>query len=195
MPTKDVLNVGARTSAASATHYPSAGVRTETVTDGARRARWQLVRGGANIEEYLHLLSQAITRLFWAKWRESGYAGVGGSSLHPSGKDPRLALLLDLKNNWDGYGAEPPNHVASYHAEWVLSLLNAYPAVPDRVVPSAEGGISLVFTSGNKVATLELLNTGEILVSLVKGREDAKVSEVTLPFVGGALERICAHIG
>src|SRR5262245_4475386 len=130
MPAREILNLPARTSAASATRYPPADARTETVTYATRASLPQLVRGGAHIDNYLHLLSEATKLLSELRWTVTEYWCLHrytGQSV----ADPRLVALLSLKHNWDGYGAEAPNHLAFYNADAVLGSLLGYPIGPD----------------------------------------------------------------
>lgn len=62
----------------------------------------------------------------------------------------------------------PPNTIALYWARAILGELNSRGLVPQGIVPSSEGGVGYYFASQNRYASLECLNTGEI-IGLKKG--------------------------
>ncbi|MHB2015815.1 MAG: hypothetical protein ACYCW6_02600 [Candidatus Xenobia bacterium] len=67
-----------------------------------------------------------------------------------------------LHRNWiREYGK--PNHTALANAVGVLNELQGSSLQPTKVIPSAEEGVVIVFSSTNRYADIECLNTGEIL--------------------------------
>ncbi|MEX0702321.1 MAG: hypothetical protein WD069_09520 [Planctomycetales bacterium] len=82
----------------------------------------------------------------------------------------RANSLLFLADNWDGYGAPAPNERASSVLRLGLSYLIERNLFPTAVLPTAEGGIAMTFRSGERFASIEFLNDGDI-VALMK-RDD-----------------------
>jgi hypothetical protein len=75
----------------------------------------------------------------------------------------QLSSLLNLRCNWDSYGAPAPNQVAVGNALRILSLMWSLGLQLTSVVPSAEGGVGFCFKSGNRYADIESSNEGEII--------------------------------
>jgi hypothetical protein len=73
------------------------------------------------------------------------------------------------------FGLEAPNRVSIGAAETILMACVGFQVRPDRVVASAEGGVSVVFFNGAKRATLECLNCGDLVASIAKGSEPSQV--------------------
>jgi hypothetical protein len=76
--------------------------------------------------------------------------------------DRHINGLLDLRPDWDSYGAEPPS------AEVVEKLRNALDAIqaflpPHHICPSAQGGAAFCWFRSPKYADIEFLNDGEIM--------------------------------
>lgn len=67
-----------------------------------------------------------------------------------------------LPVDWDGQGADPPNQTAAANAELVVDVAREFGLVPDRVVPSVEGGLGVYFRRGRRYGLFECLNTGEV---------------------------------
>ena len=108
----------------------------------------------------------------------------------------RLATAKTLQPNWDSYGAEPPNKRSRAVAVRILDVLQQKSIPPTRLVASAEGGIGIVFTDGDRYADIECLNSGEIMVAAYSGQQVPEVWEVepTDDGISAALERIRVHI-
>jgi len=89
---------------------------------------------------------------------------------------------------------EVPNEVAIGRASLVLDALVGFTLNPDRVVASAEGGVSVVFFSGPRRASVECLNSGEITAAIVA--EDGQVTawEVTRRSIYAAVDQICGQL-
>jgi hypothetical protein len=75
----------------------------------------------------------------------------------------QLSSLLDLRSNWDSYGAPAPNRTAVENALHILSLMPTLGLPLTSIVPSAEGGVGFCFKSGNRYADIESSNEGEII--------------------------------
>jgi hypothetical protein len=74
----------------------------------------------------------------------------------------QLAAASTLQQGWNTYDSEPPNHVAQELASQILALLENEATPPNRVRPSAEGGITISFVEGPNRADIETYNSGEI---------------------------------
>lgn len=97
----------------------------------------------------------------------------------PQRLDPRLLMVIraiqsmsKLRPDWDARGAPPPNVAALYWAKTSILIARerGFP-LPDRVRPTAEGGVAMIFGTTRRVASLEFFNDGEIAsMRLVDGR-------------------------
>ena len=107
-----------------------------------------------------------------------------------------LEKLRELPENWDSYGAEPPNFTALYWSKTVLELLLRMNLPPSRVTPSVENGVGISFIRGQKYADIECFNTGEILAVISDRRGKPYVWEVgdNIEAIKLALEKICVFI-
>jgi len=74
----------------------------------------------------------------------------------------RLADLLSLPE-LTPEGADMPSKDSAARAAIVLEHLLQTGFPPDKIVASAEGGIALCWTKGDKYADVEVFNTGEVL--------------------------------
>jgi hypothetical protein len=108
----------------------------------------------------------------------------------------QLDEATNLRQNWDSYNAEPPNHQAQNLAAGVLTFLETNSIAPSRLVPSAEGGVAFCFVESNRYADIECLNTGEILAVIYEGNNDPIVWQVTSQnqALQETVERIRGHI-
>lgn len=85
------------------------------------------------------------------------------------GRDSLAKFLADIESlrglphDWNGYGSERPNETAIYNARSVLMALadSELALFPDRVVPSAEGGIAICFVADERYADIECFNSGD----------------------------------
>ena len=87
----------------------------------------------------------------------------------------KLASLSDLERDWDTYEADPPNEVAVRLALKALSE-TWRDLLPVDVVPSVEGGVTLVYIEGQQgYAEVEFGNDGEVVAALrsASGEVDA----------------------
>jgi hypothetical protein len=96
--------------------------------------------------------------------------------------------------DWNGYGSEAPNQFAREIAQQFLLSAHTLRVVPDRVAPSAQGGVGICFYNGNKYGDIECLNSGEILATLTDGVGRPRVWEVKPSDARGALEEIVQFI-
>lgn len=78
----------------------------------------------------------------------------------------QLESLGSLTRGWDGYQAEPPNATALGNGHNLLEALSSMSLVPERVVPSADGGVALILSTHPTYRAIECFNDGEIVASL-----------------------------
>lgn len=90
----------------------------------------------------------------------------------------RLSRLGELQSNWNGYGAPPPNQRALSHTREALHLLHDENFPPSSLGPSADGGVTLSFFQGKKMAVFEFFNTGEIMYAFSSGPQQTVVEEL-----------------
>jgi hypothetical protein len=111
--------------------------------------------------------------------------------------DARTTLegLRNLSPSWDSYDAPVPEAAAFRQAGAALEILNDLDLRPDRITPSAEGGIAFVFAREERYADLECLNTGEILAVKCDRGGEPEVWTVDTANIGAALGRIREYIG
>lgn len=99
------------------------------------------------------------------------------------------------RKDWGSEGSEPPDESALKRAEESLQLLNSLGFLPQKIAPSAEGGVALVFKNGDKRAMLEFFNDGSssgVLYDLV---DEVKVIAVDQESeMSGIVERIRAYL-
>lgn len=90
----------------------------------------------------------------------------------------RLTSTALLSSNWDSYGAEPPSPESRKIARRILQLLQKQRVSPTRLVPSAEGGIGIIFWGKSIYADIECLNSGEILTAKYRGKGTPVIQEI-----------------
>jgi len=78
-----------------------------------------------------------------------------------------ISNLANLSADWNSYGSPVPSSTSIKSATKVLSDLNNIFMVPDKVLPSAEGGVAMTFLSESRNrAVIETLNNGEAFILL-----------------------------
>jgi hypothetical protein len=102
--------------------------------------------------------------------------------------------MSDLSWNWDTYGADPPAPQTINQALELLVHLEQRSFAPTRVVPSAEGGVAVLFTRGDRYADIEFLNTGEVLAVTYAGKAEPDVWEIAQEPLEPTVERIRNHL-
>ncbi len=85
---------------------------------------------------------------------------------------------------WTRAETVPPNQVAIDNARALLDRLRARHVRPDRVFPSAEGGIALTFQAGRRYADFECANTGSITRVFSNGAGNVTARAVDRSFTG-----------
>jgi hypothetical protein len=109
------------------------------------------------------------------------------------GELERLSNHLDRVARDPGFwdGAEPPNTFAVMWAKLALDELAWMEFLPARIVASADGGIGLCFTDGQRrYADIEFLNSREILAVTSDGNGQPNVWAVS-----GTLDGLIRALG
>ncbi|MGB7913499.1 MAG: hypothetical protein WCF59_14885 [Desulfobaccales bacterium] len=86
-----------------------------------------------------------------------------------------LEQMHHLSNNWNGYGSIPPNATAIKNTQDVLDNLYEMNLAPVSVAPSAEDGVTISFTKGNKHAVIECYNDGDIIAMTYRGENQPDI--------------------
>ena len=92
--------------------------------------------------------------------------------------DRELDRLKKLQEDWDGYGAAPPNTTAIELAKTVVREFAAAKLRQFRVEPSVEEGICISFRRGDIYADIETFNSGEVVAAFSDGKGTPLVREV-----------------
>jgi hypothetical protein len=89
-----------------------------------------------------------------------------------------------------------PNERAIANASRVLELSDVQALMRARILPSAEGGIGIHFTNGDRYADLECLNDGDILGVRYIGNQAPTLvqADATESSILSALQEIKAHV-
>lgn len=135
-------------------------------------------------------LRQAPARSDFRAWhatagahpRRTRLVSLGSSSVE-SDRLVRLAVklvsLAELRNNWDSYGAPPPSRPALRKA-FEAMLATREILLPETVLPSVEGGVTLVYSTDSRAyAELEFTNDGEVVAAFKRATERPKVWSVS----------------
>lgn len=81
----------------------------------------------------------------------------------------QLRDISRYKQDWNTYGAEPPNARALLWASRAMDLIaDMEQFAAPRVVASTQGGASICFMEGNTYASLDFFNSGEIVALRVR---------------------------
>ena len=116
------------------------------------------------------------------RWQRPNRAPPG--CRHPPPKQTWRSLFanffsLNLKeSDWNGLGSDPPTLDAIGRAISVLWALKSTWIQPDRVAASAEGGVAITFRRDRKFASIESLNSGEIVVLTSDGTGNPRAREI-----------------
>ena len=108
----------------------------------------------------------------------------------------QLDELKTLQSNWDSYGAETPNTNALSNAREIILRVIEKQIMPNRILPSVEGGVSIVFGNKRRLADIEIFNDGDVIVSLMNDQAVKGVFQIEFEEkeIDQALERIATFI-
>ena len=71
-----------------------------------------------------------------------------------------IDALKQLPHGWDSYSAAPPSRVAVKNAKALVIEAGKLGAEPERVEPSAMGGVGVTFSAGRREVVVEFYNNG-----------------------------------
>jgi len=147
-------------------------VRTNTVSPSFSRT--------ASLEEYTFVDANALEQI------------TLGSELVAEFRKhfETLRTLADEPYTWGDPDEERPNEWARYYAQTALITSLAINLLPTRIIPSAEGGVTITFYNGDRYADIECFNSGDILAMTKRGSERADIWPVRLERISDALGRI-----
>lgn len=108
---------------------------------------------------------------------------VEGSAFVPSLEETRrigaeFQSLRLLKEDWDSYGAPPPNDRSYSLAEQAVGAARSLSMTGFRIVASAEGGIGLCFVNDDRYAHIEASNEGELISVMFSRDTKTRVIEI-----------------
>jgi hypothetical protein len=108
----------------------------------------------------------------------------------------QLNLLRGLRKGWDSYSAPTPNELAIEAANQALQTLRTLNATPTAILPSADGGVGICFSSRDRYAHFEFLNIGEVWVLTYGTIGSAETWQVSRgpDSLTGAWTRISAYL-
>jgi hypothetical protein len=79
----------------------------------------------------------------------------------------RIFALRSIEQDWDSYGTAAPSSDAIHKGILLHSMLREVLLVPEQILPSAEGGVSIDLAGSNdRRALIETLNTGDRYILL-----------------------------
>jgi hypothetical protein len=90
-----------------------------------------------------------------------------------------LDAYATLPDNWDSYGAAKPARHCIEATDRFLERLFAELFMPNRVIPSAEGGMAVYFNSDKKTAYVEYRNSREVILAMFDDHSDPIIIELT----------------
>jgi hypothetical protein len=110
--------------------------------------------------------------------------------------EKELDRLSGMELNWDSYGAQPPSAAAIQNSREILRELSGALILPSTIVPSAEGGVSAYFMSGNRIAYIETYNGGSQALVMYDQRGETEVLEIERDIPKADVSaRILAYLG
>ena len=71
-----------------------------------------------------------------------------------------LDALKSLEEGWDSYSAQPPNATAIENAKRLVLASARASMLPDRIEPSAMGGVGITFSRDRREVVVEFYNGG-----------------------------------
>lgn len=90
----------------------------------------------------------------------------------------RLLQLKLTEPDWNGLGSDPPTFEAIGRAISVLWALKSTWVEPARLAASAEGGVAITFRQGRRFASIESLNSGELVLLTSDGTGNPRAREI-----------------
>lgn len=90
-----------------------------------------------------------------------------------------LARLLALEPGWNGYAAEPPTGESIGYAHSLLDHLRNSDIPVSHVGPSSMGGVGISVHLNDKEFSIELRNSGKVIVTEISADGNLHVHDVT----------------
>jgi hypothetical protein len=72
----------------------------------------------------------------------------------------KLDGLVSLKDGWDSYAAPAPGQLAINNASALLVEADKLATTPERIEPSAMGGVGVTFSANGREVVIEFYNKG-----------------------------------
>jgi hypothetical protein len=109
----------------------------------------------------------------------------------------QLRHLRDLNCGWDDFDAQPPSHASIDAAKLIVGICTKLMILPLAVVPSAEGGVGIVFRNRNRFVSIELQNDNSLVALLEEGNShyESWESEFTSEIATNTLLRVRRFLG
>lgn len=112
--------------------------------------------------------------------RNSPVGNGGANGAWQTAMKERIQGFRQLPVGWDGYDTDAANATAEFWAVEALDIIVKRNFIrPVRILPSVEGGIGMTFHEGDKSATIEFYNSGEIAAVTSKGQDEPTAWDVT----------------
>jgi len=111
--------------------------------------------------------------------------------------DSEIERLRYTQANWNSYGSPAPSDIAIENARPILQALRTKLLQPERVLPSADGGVAFTFVSDTiSRAAIEALNDGQSYVLLydLNGNSDTVEWPVTQAEQLALIGQLAAHL-
>ncbi len=89
-----------------------------------------------------------------------------------------LNLAGALSDGWDSYDAPAPTFDTIERGRKLLRELKAKRFLPRRIVPSAEGGVSLYFMNQDRTCYIEYRNSGEAILAMYAPVGEPEIKEL-----------------
>lgn len=89
-----------------------------------------------------------------------------------------LEILSKLDDNWDSYNAPKPNQLSINNVEHLLSSFIEENYPPHSILPSVEGGISLIFKNNELYVEIECDNDGDIIACYSNRKDEPLIWDI-----------------
>lgn len=86
-----------------------------------------------------------------------------------------LRELQGLKQGWNGYDAQPPNHLSLRFAKALVDEAIREGIEPDHMGASISGGVGFTFANDSYDYVVEFLNDGNIVETIIGQADDTEL--------------------
>jgi hypothetical protein len=97
----------------------------------------------------------------------------------------RASELGRLNQGWNSYSAPAPTPAAIGNAKTLLTLASVAGIIPERIEPSAMGGVGVTFTAGSREVVVEFYNAGNAHALFSENDTEALETAPVAPGVEG----------